>query len=149
MKKKLNILVDGYNLSLKKGSGIKTYGMTLLDAYASMGYDVGVLLENKFVTGKVSLLDEVNLFDQDEIKPLQLFNYKWYQRLKSASYLIRNRKGHMVVPKITEPNPENYLSNVAGKKYQYIENSADVSMRTTSRWSRAVISLVFSLLPAV
>ncbi len=126
MNKKINILVDGFNLGLKKGSGIKTYGMTLLDAYESMGYDVGILLDNNFVTGKVKLLDEVNLFDQEEVKPVSMFNNIWIQRLKALSYIIRKRKSHSVVPKITEPDPENYLSHVGGKKFQYIENIADV-----------------------
>jgi len=124
--KKTNILVDGFNLGLLKGSGIKTYGMTLLEAYSTMGYDVGVLLDNNYITGKVSLLDEVNLFDQEEIKPKSYFNYRWFNALKALSYLLRKRKGHLIVPSVTEPNPENYLSHVVGEQYQYIENIADV-----------------------
>jgi len=126
MNKKINILVDGFNLGLKRGSGIKTYGMTLLDAYQSLGYEVGILLDNHFVTGKVELLDEVNLFDQEEIKPISLFNFLWLKRLKALTYLFRTRKSFSVVPRITEPDPENYLSHVGGQKFKYIENIADV-----------------------
>lgn len=124
--KKLNILVDGFNLGLKKGSGIKTYGMTLLDAYEALDHEVGILLDNNYVSGKNALLDEVTLFDQDEIKPKSLFNFLWLKRLKNLSHLIKKRKGNLVVPKITEPDPENYLSHVGGKKYDYIENIGDV-----------------------
>ncbi|MGJ8664160.1 MAG: glycosyltransferase, partial [Marinicella sp.] len=124
--KKLNILVDGFNLGLKKGSGIKTYGMTLLDAYEALDHEVGILLDNQYVNGKDPLIDEVTIFDQDEIKPKSLFNFLWLKRLKTLSYLIKKRKGNLVVPKITEPDPENYLSHVSGKKYDYIENIGDV-----------------------
>ncbi len=126
MDKKLNILVDGFNLGLKKGSGIKTYGMTLLDAYKLLGHDVGVLLDNHFIAGKDPLLDEVSLFDQDEVRPVSLFNYRWVRNLKTISYVLRGRKGNLVVPKVTEPDPENYLSHVGGDRYSHIENISDV-----------------------
>ncbi|WP_223789713.1 glycosyltransferase family 4 protein [Marinicella meishanensis] len=124
--KKARILVDGFNLGLKKGSGIKTYGMTLLDAYEILDHEVGVLLDNQFLTGKDQLLDEVSLFDQDEIRPKAMFNFRLLNHLKTLSYFFRKRKGNFVVPKITEPDPENYLSHVGGQKYQYIENIGDV-----------------------
>lgn len=124
--KKINVLVDGFNLGLKKGSGIKTYGMTLLDAYERIGCEVGILMDNSFVSGKDALLDEVSLFDQEEVRPVPFMNYRWYRNLKTISYVFRKRKSHLVVPKITEPDPENYLSNVGGVKYQYLENIGDV-----------------------
>ena len=126
MEKKLNILVDGFNLGLKKGSGIKTYGMTLLDAYEALGHDVGILTDNHFVTGENDLLDEIAMFDQDEVRPVPLLNYQWVRNLRNASYYFRKRKGHKIVPKMVEPDPENYLSHVSGTKYQYIENISDV-----------------------
>ncbi len=124
--KKARILVDGFNLGLKKGSGIKTYGMTLLDAYEILDHEVGILLDNQYLTGKDQLLDEVSLFDQDEIRPKSMFNFRLLSHLKTLSYYFRKRKGNFVVPKITEPDPENYLSHVGGQKYQYIENIGDV-----------------------
>ncbi len=126
MDKKLNILVDVFNLNLKKCSGIKTYGMTLLDAYESIGHEVGVLLDNHFVTGKDDLLDEVALFDQDEVRPVPLFNSPFLRKLKNLSYYLRKRKGRMIFPNVTEPDPENYLSHSSGAKYQYIANIKDV-----------------------
>ena len=110
MDEKHRILVDGFNLGLKKGSGIKTYGMTLLDAYQVLGYEVGVLMDNQFLTGKDALLDEVSLFDQDEVRPKGRFNLMWLKHLKTLSYLFRKRSGNVVVPRITEPDPENYLT---------------------------------------
>ncbi len=126
MDKKTNILVDGFNLALKKGSGIKTYGTTTLDAYQALGYEVGVLTDNQYVTGENPLLDEVNLFDQDEVRLHPWLNYKWLRNLRAASYALRSRKSHRVVPHYVEPDPDNYLSKVGGDKYSYIENIPDV-----------------------
>jgi len=126
MDKKINILVDGFNLALRKGSGIKTYGMTTLDAYQKLGYEVGVLTDNQFVTGENALLDEVNLFDQDEVRLHPWLNHKWIRNLRAGSYVLRKRKSLRVVPNIVEPDPENYLSKVGGEKYSYIENIPDV-----------------------
>lgn len=126
MKEKLNILVDGFNLNLKKGSGIKTYGMTLLDAYATMGQDVSVLLDNQFTSGKNSILDEVNLFDQEEIRPVKRFNPEWMRKAKALGHLLGSRHSHLITPKITEPDPLNYLSQVADSRYSHIENVPDV-----------------------
>lgn len=126
MEKKLNILVDGFNLNLKKGSGIKTYGMTLLDAYASMGQEVSVLLDNNFTSGKSAMLDEVNLFDQEEVRPHKRFNPEWLRKARSLSHAVGARKSHFIEPKITAPDPMNYLSQVSGEKYQHIENIPDV-----------------------
>ncbi|KAA3646891.1 MAG: glycosyltransferase family 1 protein [Proteobacteria bacterium] len=126
MDKQLNILVDGFNLALKKGSGIKTYGMTLLDAYQKLGHKVSVLTDNQYVTGENALLDEVNLFDQDEVRLHPWLNHKWVRNLRAGSYVLRKRKAHQVVPNIVEPDPENYLSKVGGEKYAFIENIPDV-----------------------
>lgn len=123
---KNKILVDGFNLNLRKGSGIKTYGVTLLDAYETMGMDVGVLLDDHFTTGKSELLDEVNLFDQHEIRPVKKFNYQWVRNAKTLTHLLRARKGHLIKPKIVNPDPQNYLSRTSGQKYQHIENIYDV-----------------------
>lgn len=126
MDKKLKVLVDGFNLGLKKGSGIKTYGMTLLDAYEILGHEVTILLDNHFTSGKNNLMDEVNLFDQEEVRPVPFFNYQWYRNLRNATYYFRKRKGHFIKPLIVEPDPENYLSHVSGKKFKYVENIKDV-----------------------
>ena len=130
---KKTVLVDGFNLGLKKGSGIKTYGMTLLDAYQKLGYEVGVLLDNHYANSKDDLLNEVNLFDQDEIKPKITLSSGLFRYLRAITYVLRKRRGSMIVPKVVEPDPENYLSKVGGKKYHYIENISDV-YNVANRW---------------
>ena len=70
---KPNILVDSFNLSLTHGSGIKTYGATLLDAYQRMNFSVGIFADNKFIQGKNPIVDEVMFFDQQFQLPI-LYN---------------------------------------------------------------------------
>lgn len=56
------VLVDGYNLQLKKGTGIKTYGLSLIEALKEMGATVDVLLSRGGYRSN-QVLDEVIFFD--------------------------------------------------------------------------------------
>ncbi|HEY9662054.1 MAG TPA: glycosyltransferase, partial [Allocoleopsis sp.] len=58
----VRVLVDGYNLQLTKGTGIKTYGISLIQALNSMGAQVDVLLSRNAYK-KNEILDEVYFFD--------------------------------------------------------------------------------------
>lgn len=58
----IKVLVDGYNLQFRTGTGIKTYGKTLVRALQCMGAQVDVLLSRKG-NRKNPLLDEVFFFD--------------------------------------------------------------------------------------
>ncbi|MCF6300188.1 MAG: glycosyltransferase family 4 protein [Proteobacteria bacterium] len=126
MTKKLDILVDGFNLGLTQGSGIKTYGMTLLDAYASIGHKVGILTDNSSVDGKNSLLDEINFFDQQHVRQSSFFDHQYIRNLRDLSHTFLRPTGNEIIPKVTLPNPQNYLSKVSGDKYQYLANISDV-----------------------
>ena len=57
------VLVDSYNLRLKKGSGIKTYGLSLLEALKTLEYNVS-LLTDRHVIHDDQLLAEVSFFDE-------------------------------------------------------------------------------------
>jgi glycosyltransferase involved in cell wall biosynthesis len=58
----LHVLLDGYNLQLTKGTGIKTYGLSLLQALKQMGVQVDVLLSRGGYKAN-EILDEVFFFD--------------------------------------------------------------------------------------
>lgn len=120
------ILVDGFNLGLLKGSGIKTYGITLLQAYQKMGCEVGVMTDNKSVDGKNKVLDEVNYFDQQYQKKTSFFDRRWLNYARDLSKIWVKPKGHQIIPKLTQADPQNYLSQVAGKDYQHLVNIKDV-----------------------
>ena len=121
-----NILVDGFNLGLLKGSGIKTYGVTLLQAYQNMGCNVGIMTDNKSVDGKLKILDEVQYFDQQFQKPASFFDRKLIRHARDLTRIWLKPKGHEIVPAVTSPDPQNYLSQVAGRDYQYLINIKDV-----------------------
>ncbi len=61
----LKVLVDGYNLQLTQGTGIRTYAVNLIGALTMMGADVDVLLSRNSSKDD-PLLDEVLFFDDQD-----------------------------------------------------------------------------------
>lgn len=123
---KPNILVDSFNLGLQHGSGIKTYGATLLDAYKLLDYQIGIFADNKFVQGKNPILDEVMFFDQQFHLPKLRFNSRFWDNYRDVSQLWKSKSVTSFPLKITNPNINNYLSKAASEgKYSYICNAFD------------------------
>jgi len=46
--KGIKVLVDGYNIKLPYGTGIKTYGLTLINTLKKLGAEVGILFDFNF-----------------------------------------------------------------------------------------------------
>lgn len=59
----VKVLMDGYNLQLADGTGIKTYSTSLVKALQTMGAQVDVLLSRNS-SKKDKLLDEILFFDK-------------------------------------------------------------------------------------
>lgn len=57
----VRVLLDGYNLELRQGSGISTYGITLLEALRALKASVSILSSSR--TSREPLLNEVLFFD--------------------------------------------------------------------------------------
>lgn len=58
------ILLEGYNLTLPKGTGIKTYARTLADVGKSLGYEMDVLLQSASrLSPKDPVLAEISFFE--------------------------------------------------------------------------------------
>ncbi|MGH7010392.1 MAG: glycosyltransferase family 4 protein, partial [Caulobacteraceae bacterium] len=55
--------VDGFNLSMPRGTGIKTYARNLIGAIADMGYEPQVLFGPAEAPSANNLLNEISLFD--------------------------------------------------------------------------------------
>jgi glycosyltransferase involved in cell wall biosynthesis len=95
----VKVLVDGYNLQLPQGTGIKTYGLSLIQALNQLGATVDVLLGRGGYKGN-AILDEVYFFDNLEKNPNLIFLLKGL--LKTASgplYQAKRRqpsKGYVV-----------------------------------------------------
>ncbi len=63
--KNVRVLVDGYNLELLKGTGIKTYGITLIKALTSLKAEIDVLYSNNIKPAKQgkNAIEEILFFD--------------------------------------------------------------------------------------
>jgi len=123
---KPNILVDSFNLALQHGSGIKTYGATLLDAYQRLDYQVGIFADNKFIQGKNPIINEVMFFDQQFKLPVQRLPARLWSYYRDFSQLWKSKHVCCFPLTVTNPNINNYLSKAAAeKKYTYICNAHD------------------------
>lgn len=61
------VLVDTYNLRLPQGSGIKTYGLTLVRALTALGMQVNLLSDRAVRPTSLKALRQVLLFDAREV----------------------------------------------------------------------------------
>ncbi|MGH8241971.1 MAG: glycosyltransferase family 4 protein [Steroidobacteraceae bacterium] len=57
------VVIDGFNLSLEKGTGVATYARNLSSSLRDLDCDVGVLYGGPFSAGRSALLREVLFFD--------------------------------------------------------------------------------------
>jgi len=64
----INVLIDGYNLGLKEGTGIKTYTQTLIKALNTLGANVSVLFGLNTSWAKDPLLQEILLYDYEALE---------------------------------------------------------------------------------
>jgi len=70
------VLVDTFNLRLDKGTGIKTYGISLLEALNALNFQVELLGDRKVRESGIALLNEVAFYDVVEPK------HDWLYRLR-------------------------------------------------------------------
>ncbi|HEY9641312.1 MAG TPA: glycosyltransferase [Coleofasciculaceae cyanobacterium] len=87
----INVLVDGYNLQLTKGTGIKTYGISLIQALTLLGAHIDVLLSRSGYKSN-AILDEVLFFDNQVENRSLLFLLKGLVKTASPLYRARRRK---------------------------------------------------------
>jgi glycosyltransferase involved in cell wall biosynthesis len=87
----VKVLVDGYNLQLTKGTGIKTYGLSLLEALDQLQANVDVLLSRGGYRNN-AILDEVLFFDNPIERPDLLMLSKWVLKSLSPFYRAKRRQ---------------------------------------------------------
>lgn len=87
----VQVLVDGYNLQLTKGTGIKTYGLSLIQALTLLGAHIDVLLSRSGYKSN-RILDEVLFFDNQVENRSLLFLLKGLIKTASPLYKARRRK---------------------------------------------------------
>lgn len=87
----IRVLMDGYNLQLTKGTGIKTYGLSLMAALDRLGATVDVLL-SRGGSRKNEILDEVIFFDNQAENQNWINLSKWLIKSMSPFYRAKRRK---------------------------------------------------------
>lgn len=60
-----NILIDGYNLGLEKGTGVATYARNLSYEIGNLGYRTSVLYGNRAAPSRQPLMREIAFFDSN------------------------------------------------------------------------------------
>lgn len=82
----VNVLVDGYNLQLSQGTGIKTYGVSLVRSLKQLGADVSVLFGRNIANlNRLDRdLEEVLFFDVNEAPHRYLDGPTWKRSLRLA-----------------------------------------------------------------
>ena len=86
------VLIDGFNLSLDKGTGVATYARNLSFSLRDLGCKVGVLYGAPFSAGRSELLREVLFFDT----PAQISRHQQLWRLLRASLRANRNKAFEV-----------------------------------------------------
>ncbi len=76
------LCVDGYNISMSRGTGIATYGRNLLSAARGLGYDTQVLYGPPRKRSKRSLLNETALADAERPRKTRRVD-RFFQTLTS------------------------------------------------------------------
>ncbi len=87
----VKVLVDGFNLQLTKGTGIKTYGLSLVEALQQMNAQVDVLLSRGGYKSN-EILDEIFFFDNQTPQQDLLTLSKWIVKSLSPLYRAKRRK---------------------------------------------------------
>lgn len=99
----IKVLVDGYNLQLNQGTGIKTYGISSIEALHLLQADLDILFSfHRNLDSNETAVNEALFFDPKSYKlnkrdilslPLKLLNGKAFyaRQLKIANTVVRDR----------------------------------------------------------
>lgn len=80
------IVIDGYNLALTRGTGIRTFTLLLQQALANLGHETRYLYGTGAFTGDDALLREISFYDAPPAPlPLKAARRKFYRMLLQAS----------------------------------------------------------------
>ncbi|QDK34849.1 glycosyltransferase family 4 protein [Sphingomonas sp. IC081] len=122
------ILIDGYNLSLQKGTGVATYARNLSKEIGRIGHEVAVLYGNRSNMSPDPLLREVSFFDTDA----QRHPGTWGNALEQCLYALRGPLGQTAraVPTTGKVVTRTFASRLP--HYDRVFNAPDVFRRAQS-----------------
>jgi glycosyltransferase involved in cell wall biosynthesis len=137
------ILIDGYNIAMKQGTGIKTYTQLLDKALRSFGAETSFLFGHPIPTVNDPLLREVLFYDENPLrdhKPFAAIRRKWelWARAAINNSPIVNRvpdTGVVILPEGARPSEHALnapkLFDIAWRRSLSFQRYLDVSLPET------------------
>ncbi len=129
-----NVLIDGFNLGLEKGTGVATYARNLSYEIKALGHDVTVLYGNQSAPSRDKLLREIAFFDSnagDRPRVLEIAGQVYHAILGPFGHVAKE------VPISGQVVSRTYDARMPA--YDTILNSTDVFKRANSAfmlWER-------------
>lgn len=122
-----NILIDGYNLGLEKGTGVATYARNLSYELKALGHSVSVLYGNRAAPSRESLVREIAFFDSNVGDRNRLLEI-----LEQAHRALLGPLGHFAVEVPVTGRVITRTFDARMPAYDTILNATDVFMRSQS-----------------
>ena len=125
-----NILIDGYNLGLERGTGVATYARNLSYELKALGHGVSVLYGNRAAPSREALLREIAFFDSNVGE-----RDRWLDILDQAHRALLGPLGHFA----TEvPISGKVITNTFSARlpaFDHILNATDLFKRSQSAFT--------------
>ena len=122
-----NILIDGYNLGLEKGTGVATYARNLSYELKALGHSVSVLYGNRASPSRESLVREIAFFDSNVGDRNRLLEI-----VEQAHRALLGPLGHFAVEVPVTGRVITRTFDARMPAYDTILNATDVFMRSQS-----------------
>ena len=129
-----NVMIDGYNLGLDKGTGVATYARNLSHEIHNLGHAVSVLYGNRASTSRDALLREISFFDESDKRRGGVLDV-----IDQSRHALRAPLGHKAVD---VPVTGRVIARTFQSKMPYFDrlyNAPDVFKRSQSAfklWGR-------------
>lgn len=124
----LSVMIDGFNLSLAKGTGVATYARNLSFCLRDLGCRVGVLYGGSAGRRHSALLKEISFYDSQSLTLDRWQRFK--KRVRSSISL--NRNDAFEVPITGHVVPDTFSSRLP--HYDRIWNATDLYLKATTQF---------------
>jgi glycosyltransferase involved in cell wall biosynthesis len=123
----MNILIDGYNLGLERGTGVATYARNLSYELKALGHSVSVLYGNRAAPSREALMREIAFFDGNGSESNRVLEI-----LDQAHRAVLGPLGHFAteVPISGKVITRTFSARLPA--YDHILNATDVFQRSQS-----------------
>jgi glycosyltransferase involved in cell wall biosynthesis len=124
----LSVMIDGFNLSLEKGTGVATYARNLSFCLRDLGCKVDVLYGGSATKGHSPLLKEISFYDSQSLSMNRW--QRFVKRLRSS--IAGNWNTAFEVPMAGHVVPDSFASRLP--HYDTIWNSTDLYLKAAAQF---------------